>query len=73
MVAAIIGSFLGIIVGVCSPCLAGAGYSSRTSRWCLRTIWAYLKLKDIGVRIPARIDWAGNLAFAGGLGMLLVA
>jgi MFS family permease len=35
------------------------------------TVWAYLKLKEIGVRIKAKIDWLGNLAFAGGLGMIL--
>jgi MFS family permease len=73
MVAAIIGSFMGIIVG---------GFLSELGwRWvflanvpigAFGTIWAYLKLKDIGVRVRARIDWAGNLAFAGGLGALLV-
>ena len=73
MVAAIVGSFLGIVVG---GLLSELGW-----RWvflanvpigAFGTIWAYLKLKEIGVRIPARIDWAGNLAFAGGLGMILV-
>jgi MFS family permease len=73
MVAAIVGSFLGIIVG---GVLSQFGW-----RWvflanvpvgAFGTIWAYLKLKDIGVRIKARIDWAGNLAFAGGLAMLLI-
>ena len=73
MVAAIVGSFLGILVG---GLLSQLGW-----RWvflanvpigAFGTIWAYLKLKEIGVRIPARIDWAGNLAFAAGLGMLLV-
>jgi MFS family permease len=73
MVAAIVGSFLGILVG---GLLSQLGW-----RWVFLanvpigtfgTIWAYLKLKEIGVRIPARIDWAGNLALAGGLGMVLV-
>jgi MFS family permease len=73
MVAAIVGSFLGIVVG---GVLSELGW-----RWvflanvpvgAFGTVWAYLKLKDIGVRIKARIDWAGNLAFAGGLGALLV-
>ena len=31
------------------------------------TVWAYLKLKDNGVRIPAKIDWLGNTLFAVGL------
>jgi MFS family permease len=73
MVAAIVGSFLGIIVG--------GGLSQLGWRWVFLanvpigvfgTVWAYMKLKDIGVRIKARIDWLGNLAFAGGLAMLLI-
>ena len=73
MMAAILGSFLGIVAG---GLLSEVGW-----RWVFLanvpfgvfgTIWAYLKLKEIGVRIPARIDWAGNVAFAGGLGMILV-
>ena len=72
MVAAILGSFLGILVG---GLLAQVGW-----RWVFLanvpigvfgTIWAYLKLKEIGIRIPARIDWLGNIAFASGLAMLL--
>jgi MFS family permease len=35
------------------------------------TVWAYLKLKEIGVRIKAKIDWLGNLSFAAGLAMIL--
>jgi hypothetical protein len=31
------------------------------------TIWAYLMLKDNGVRVPAQIDWLGNAAFGVGL------
>jgi len=72
MVAAILGSFLGILVG---GLLAQVGW-----RWVFLanvpiglfgTVWAYFKLREIGIRIPARIDWLGNIAFAGGLGMLL--
>jgi len=72
MVAAIVGSFLGIIAG---GLLSEIGW-----RWVFLanvpfgvfgTIWAYRKLREIGVRIKARIDWAGNLSFAGGLAMVL--
>jgi MFS family permease len=35
------------------------------------TIWAYLKLRDNGIRIPAKIDWLGNALFAIGLISLL--
>ncbi|MDA8300397.1 MAG: MFS transporter [Actinomycetota bacterium] len=72
MVAAIVGSFLGILAG---GLLSQVGW-----RWVFLvnvpvgvfgTIWAYLKLREIGIRIKARIDWAGNLSFAGGLAMVL--
>jgi MFS family permease len=72
MVAAIVGSFLGIVAG---GLLSEIGW-----RWVFLanvpfgvfgTIWAYVKLKEIGIRIKARIDWAGNLSFAGGLAMVL--
>jgi MFS family permease len=36
------------------------------------TIWAYLKLRDTGVRRPARLDWWGNVTFAVGLVAVLV-
>jgi EmrB/QacA subfamily drug resistance transporter len=31
------------------------------------SVWAYLALHEIGKRQPARIDWLGNITFAGGL------
>jgi MFS family permease len=37
------------------------------------TLWAYFKLRDNGVRRPARIDWWGNATFAIGLSAILVA
>jgi len=73
MVAAIVGSFLGILVGGVLSLLGWRWvFLATVPIGVFGTVWAYLKLKDIGVRIKARIDWAGNLAFAGGLGMLLV-
>jgi MFS family permease len=36
------------------------------------TIWAYRRLREVGERHPAKIDWWGNLTFAIGLGALLV-
>jgi MFS family permease len=36
------------------------------------TLWAYLKLRDNGVRRKAKIDWWGNITFALGLGSVLV-
>jgi MFS family permease len=36
------------------------------------TVWAYLKLRDIGERRAARIDWAGNLTFAVALTAVMI-
>jgi len=72
MMAAIVGGFLGILVG---GLLSEAGW-----RWVFLanvpvgvfgTVWAYLQLKEIGIRLRARIDWLGNITFAAGLAMLL--
>ena len=71
-VAMIIGSFLGI--------LAGGLLSEIGWRWVFLanvpfgvfgTVWAYMKLKEIGVRIKAKLDWLGNISFAAGLAMVL--
>jgi MFS family permease len=37
------------------------------------TIWAYLSLREVATTRRAKIDWIGNILFAVGLGMLLVA
>ncbi len=69
----IAGSFLGILVG---GLLSEVGW-----RWVLLvnvpigvagTIWAYVSLREIGMRKREPIDWWGNLTFAAGLTMLLI-
>jgi MFS family permease len=35
-------------------------------------VWAYMKLKEVGTRTQARLDWWGNLTFAAGLIAVLV-
>jgi MFS family permease len=37
------------------------------------TVWAYLKLREVGVSRRARVDWWGNVTFAVGLICLMVA
>ncbi len=37
------------------------------------TVWAYRSLHEIATTRRARIDWAGNITFAAGAGLLLVA
>ncbi len=72
-VAAIAGSFIGLIVGglvatinwrlvfLISVPVGAAG-----------ALWALLKLKELSERRPARMDWWGNLTFAAGLVALMV-
>ncbi len=36
------------------------------------TIWAYLRLEELGTATHAKIDWPGNLTFAAGLTVLLI-
>src|SRR3984893_16807827 len=72
-VAAVSGSFIGLIVG---------GLLSTTD-WHLvflvsvpvglfGTVWAYLKLRETGIVRRSRVDWWGNVLFAVGLISLLV-
>jgi MFS family permease len=37
------------------------------------TLWAYYRLREVGQQRRGRMDWWGNITFAGGLGSLLVA
>ncbi len=73
MIAGIIGSFVGLVVG---GVLADVHW--RLVFWInvpfglFGTVWAYAKLREVGVRTPAKIDWWGNLTFAAGLVMVLV-
>jgi MFS family permease len=72
-VAGIAGSFIGLVLG---GVLGPVGW-----RWVflvsvpfgvMGTIWSYLKLREAGVRLRARLDWWGNLTFAAGLIAVLV-
>jgi MFS family permease len=67
-VAAVGGSFLGLILGgVLAPIDWRLVFLVSVPFGLFGTAWAYLKLRDNGVRIPAKIDWTGNIAFAVGL------
>ncbi|MGA9666455.1 MAG: MFS transporter [Gallionella sp.] len=72
-IAGMTGGFLGVVVG---GLISEIGW-----RWVFLfnvpigiagTIWAYWKLRELGVRVQARIDWLGNATFAVGLAMLLI-
>src|SRR5207248_236361 len=59
-VAAIAGSFLGLVVGgVLAPVDWNLIFLVSVPFGVIGTIWAYLKLHDTGVRKHARMDWWG--------------
>ena len=71
-VAAVGGSFLGLLLGgVLAPIEWRLVFLVSVPFGLFGTIWAYLKLRDNGIRIPATIDWLGNALFAIGLISLL--
>jgi MFS family permease len=73
-VAAIAGSFLGLVIGgLLSPVNWHLIFLVSVPVGVLGTIWAYLKLHDVGERTKARMDWWGNITFAVGLIAVLVA
>jgi MFS family permease len=72
-VAAIAGSFIGLVLGgVLGPISWRYVFLVSVPFAVLGTLWSYLKLKELGVRKPARLDWWGNLTFAAGLISVLV-
>jgi MFS family permease len=71
-IAAISGSFLGLILGgVLAPIEWRLVFLVSVPFGLFGTVWAYLMLRDNGIRIPAKIDWLGNALFAIGLVALL--
>jgi MFS family permease len=72
-VAAIAGSFLGLVIGgLLGPLNWHLVFLVSVPFGIFGTIWAYLKLRDTGERRPAKMDWWGNITFAVGLIALLI-
>ena len=73
-VAGISGQFVGLLLGGLL-----AAWDWRAVFWVnlpfgiFGTVWAYRSLREIARTRKAKIDWLGNLAFAAGAGVLLVA
>jgi MFS family permease len=73
MIAAIAGSFVGLVAG---GLLADVHW--RLVFWInvpfgvFGTVWAYARLREIGQRAAAKVDWWGNVTFAVGLISVLV-
>src|SRR6476620_2966381 len=67
-VAAIGGSFIGLILGgFLAPIEWHLVFVVSAPIGAFGTVWSLLKLRDNGVRRKSRIDWTGNLLFALGL------
>jgi MFS family permease len=72
-VAAIGGSFIGLILGgLLGPVGWRLVFLVSVPIGVVGTIWAYFNLHEHGVRTPARIDWWGNFTFAVGLVLILI-
>jgi MFS family permease len=72
-IAALAGMFIGLVAGGLL-----AAWDWRAVFWInvpvgvFGTVWAYMMLRDNGVRNRSKIDWWGNITFALGLGSVLV-
>ena len=72
MVAAVAGSFLGLLIGgVLSQWDWRAIFWVGVPVGIVGTIWSLSSLKELGVRTPGKLDWAGNVTFGVGLTILL--
>ncbi|MCB0928437.1 MAG: MFS transporter [Mycobacterium sp.] len=73
MVAAVAGSFLGLLIGG-----ALSEWHWKAIFWVgvpiglIGTVWSYRSLRELGSRTPGRLDWAGTLTFGIGLTVLLI-
>ena len=73
-IAGIAGSTIGLVLGgVLAPISWRLVFLISVPIGLFGTVWAYTKLRDIGVRRAARIDWWGNLLFAAGLILVMIA
>jgi MFS family permease len=67
-VAGIAGSFIGLILGgLLGPVEWHLVFLVSVPFGVFGTFWAYLRLRELGERRRARLDWWGNLTFAVGL------
>jgi MFS family permease len=72
-VAGIAGSFIGLVLGgVLGPLNWRYVFLVSVPFGVLGTIWSCLKLRELGIRRPASLDWWGNVTFGAGLIAVLV-
>lgn len=73
-VAAIAGSFIGLIVGgLLSTIDWRAVFFVSVPVGIVGTIWSYKSLHEVGTKNAGKLDWPGNIAFAVGLTAVLAA
>jgi len=73
-IAFVAGSTIGLVLGgVLAPVSWRLIFLVSVPVGLAGTFWSYRSLRDIGERRAARIDWWGNLTFAGGLIAVMVA
>jgi MFS family permease len=73
MVAAVAGSFLGLLIGgVLSEIHWQAIFWVGVPLGIVGTLWSVRSLRELGVRTPGHMDWAGTAAFGVGLTVLLI-
>ncbi|HZQ88916.1 MAG TPA: MFS transporter [Gaiellaceae bacterium] len=72
-VVGISGQFIGLVVGgLLAPVDWRLVFLVSVPFGLLGTVWSHLKLREIGARNPAPIDWAGNITFAVGLVLIMI-
>jgi MFS family permease len=72
-VAGISGMFIGLVLGgLLAPINWRLVFLISVPFGAFGTVWAYLKLRELGSHRRAPIDWLGNLTFAGGLISIMV-
>ena len=71
--AAFSGTFIGLVLGgVLAPINWRLIFLVSVPVGLFATVLGYLKLRELGQRRPARIDWPGNVTFALGLVLIMV-
>lgn len=73
MVAAVAGSFLGLLIGgFLSEWEWKAVFWVGVPIGVIGAIWSYRSLRELGTRSPGKLDWAGTVTFGLGLTVLLL-
>ena len=73
VIAGMAGAFIGLVVGgILADIDWRAVFWINVPIGVFGTVWAYLKLREVGIRKRSHIDWWGNVTFGVGLVMILI-